>query len=601
MANSDDESKAGPAKPAVPGVVPKKPAAILDLKASGVEISGGSGNAAAAPSAGGDKPVTEGQSKEAGVVYGPGRQDASGKGAAAGARSAAASPSAPGPGHPDGRMASSGVDGPAGETIAAVRGGSGFTGFLTHLAAGVAGGMLALIGADSLNVQLQGTTRAGPGPGVEFAERLAALEQKASGTSGVVTGEMEKRLRTTEARLDEISDLNRALATLKQSQEALAKETAALAEKGAGGNVDGDVSVRIGKMEEAMRALASVAGSEKAAGRIPQLAALSGRIADVETALENRVAALRKSLGEELNKRTGPVAETSEAARAGTIRLDREFAGLKSGTEALAQTVAGLDKNHGQLQQSLEEIKGQGAGRDKEIAGLRERLQSELKSFARPGDVTSAMLPLTSKISAVEQSLNGLMGRETERQANVQRIVLALELGNLKRVVDRGDAYGAELAEVRKAAAGKLDLAALERFKDAGVPTLGRLTNEFKSLSHAIIAADAAPADGSLIDRLLSGAKSVVKIRRVGGDVTGDSAEAVVARMEAALEGGQLGKVIETSRALSARALIPAAKEWLEKVKARGAAYSAISDIEQQLKATLAAGSSGPPAVGTGR
>ena len=52
----------------------------------------------------------------------------------------------------------------------------------------------------------------------------------------------------------------------------------------------------------------------------------------------------------------------------------------------------------------------------------------------------------------------------------------------------------AELAEVKRVASTKLDLAALDRYKDNGVATLSELQREFRSLAHSIIEAEAAPA-----------------------------------------------------------------------------------------------------------
>ena len=65
---------------------------------------------------------------------------------------------------------------------------------------------------------------------------------------------------------------------------------------------------------------------------------------------------------------------------------------------------------------------------------------------------------------------------------------MALELGNLKRTVERGAAFGGELTELRRVTGSKLDLSVLDRYKEQGVPTLGELQREFRSLAHTVIA-----------------------------------------------------------------------------------------------------------------
>ena len=82
--------------------------------------------------------------------------------------------------------------------------------------------------------------------------------------------------------------------------------------------------------------------------------------------------------------------------------------------------------------------------------------------------------------------------------------MLSLELGSLKRAVDSGRPYAAELDLVRKAAGGSMDLSALERNKDTGVPTLADLERSFRPVMNGVI--DAAANSLAAAARGLSGA-----------------------------------------------------------------------------------------------
>jgi hypothetical protein len=99
--------------------------------------------------------------------------------------------------------------------------------------------------------------------------------------------------------------------------------------------------------------------------------------------------------------------------------------------------------------------------------------------------------------------------------------------------------------------------------------------------------ADAEPTDGSVVDRLLTGAKSIVRVRKVNHAPGDNSAEAVIGRMETALRDSRLGDVIEEAKKLSDKVRAPA-KAWLAKIDGRFAVEKALADIEAQLKGSLA-------------
>jgi hypothetical protein len=194
--------------------------------------------------------------------------------------------------------------------------------------------------------------------------------------------------------------------------------------------------------------------------------------------------------------------------------------------------------------------------------------------------------PVSSRLAALEQNLAGVVKNDEDRRVNAERIVLSLELANLKRVIESGQSYASELDAVRKVAGGRVDLGVLERFKEEGVPTDADLSREFRPVMNAVIDADTEPVDGSVVDRLIAGAKSVVRVRRVSHEPDDKSAEAVVARMDAALKEGQLGGVIELARTVPQRASAPL-QDWLAKVEARYAVSRAIDTINDELKASL--------------
>jgi hypothetical protein len=120
---------------------------------------------------------------------------------------------------------------------------------------------------------------------------------------------------------------------------------------------------------------------------------------------------------------------------------------------------------------------------------------------------------------------------------------------------------------------------------------VSELIREFRVVANQILDADAEPAGGSVVDRLIAGARSFVRIRKVGQSATDMTAEATVGRMETALKDGRLNDVIEEAKKLPPKAAV-VAEPWLRKVEARNTVDRAMADIEIALKTSLSAANS---------
>ena len=109
---------------------------------------------------------------------------------------------------------------------------------------------------------------------------------------------------------------------------------------------------------------------------------------------------------------------------------------------------------------------------------------------------------------------------------------------------------------------------------------------DFRRVANAAIDAEAEPADASVLDRLMSGARSIVRVRKAGHDPADASTEAIVGRMEAALKDGRLREVLDQGKKLPPKAAL-AVDDWLKKVEARHAVDRSVADIEAALKSSL--------------
>jgi hypothetical protein len=550
------DKKEGPAKDAgrpleSQGV--KRPHATLDLKATEVK---------------------EGQAKSSA------EQDAARTGSAPVGRPGAA------PAGPDVKAAPRPATGTAPKALPR---GAGPGGVLSHLLAGLAGGGLALVGmALFAQKPTMDTT--------EFIQKTAALEErlgaleKAGGAEPVVreplAEELQQKFSDAEGRLAKLEEESRQIGTLNEAQTKLAADTKALADKIASEGATADDRERIGKLEERLQMLAAAAESEPDGGRVPQLAAITGKITELETSLATEMRALRTSVDDDVTKRLAPVAEASEAAKSTAEAADHGLAGVREDAARLSQRLEALKADTDRLAATSKVLQQESGMLSSTLGQLKSALDAQFKGVARPSDIQSAVSPVSSRLAALEQNLAGVVKNDEDRRVNAERIVLSLELANLKRVIESGQSYASELDAVRKVAGGRVDLGVLERFKEEGVPTEADLSREFRPVMNAVIDADTEPVDGSVVDRLIAGAKSVVRVRRVSHEPDDKSAEAVVARMDAALKEGQLGDVIELARTVPQRASAPL-QDWLAKVEARYAVSRAIAMINDELKASL--------------
>lgn len=551
--NEPEKKPAGSAT-AQPGA---RPHATLDLKATDVTPPA----AAAKEKPEKDKPEVAATSEKAKPAA---AATAAGPSVAPTASAASSKAEKPGTGAPTGGAAAHPT-------------GRGHGGFFTHVAAGLAGGIIALALADILAGQL----------GFETPDKTPAIEQRlnaieAAQRQRATPTDLTTRLAAAESKLGKLDQLEANIDGVSRKQAELDKGLNTLGDSVREQSGDTQTGTRIAKLEEQLSLMATAAERDPQSGRLPQLTAISGRLVDLESTVSNQLDALRKNVAQELDTRLTAATEAGEAARSGTQRIDRELSTIKAESAELSTGLAALktdsDRTAAAIRTTQEDLKRLKTDIDTRFAGA-----------AKPEDVSSAVAPLDSKLAALQQDVQGVIKSEGDRRTTAERIVLSLELANLKRAIDRGKPYAAELAQTRKIAGDKVDLAPLERFARDGVPNATELKQEFKPVAFKIIDAVEQPGtESSIVDRLLAGAKSVVRVRKTTHSADDKSVEATVARIEAALNEDRLTDILELAKSLPPPAR-DAAQDFLAKVEARAAVDGALASVETQLKSSLAA------------
>lgn len=218
------------------------------------------------------------------------------------------------------------------------------------------------------------------------------------------------------------------------------------------------------------------------------------------------------------------------------------------------------------------------------IAAYRTRidaLQAQVDEItARQGALTAAVAQAQSTASARVEEAQNLVAEASETVMSSQ---------NKARLETALTALGAALQTARPFAGPLQDItevsdmpvpAALADIATTGVPALEALKADFVPLAHAAIKADVA-ADGE------SGLAAFLRSQITSRSLTpqeGNSADAVLSRMDPALQNDDLETVLREAEALpEAAAAIMA--DWLARVQARNKALAAFAPWEAALKA----------------
>ncbi|WP_419906950.1 mitofilin family membrane protein [Hoeflea sp.] len=251
------------------------------------------------------------------------------------------------------------------------------------------------------------------------------------------------------------------------------------------------------------------------------LASLEKQVADgagtVGSDLESRVSALESGSG--------------DAGGSGIQALETQVSSLASKVESLGG--GGQDGTLADLSQKLTAIETAQTQQQSSLQSLQQNLTGLTGRIGSDeAKQNEAMQSLDTRLASIEKSLSA--PREDIKVAR------ALAAANLKAAIDRGGSFMAELEAFASVDGDSPAIDQLRNFAASGVPSRAALENEFPTVANRMInAASGSGSESGWVDRLLNSASSIVSVRPVG-DVSGDSVEAIVARMETKLNNGDL-------------------------------------------------------------
>jgi len=301
------------------------------------------------------------------------------------------------------------------------------------------------------------------------------------------------------------------------------------------------------------------------------------------TADEKRIAALEATLAAaklgELTAALGAAREDIAGARAEIATLRRAISSGDAGGDAALRTL------EERLTKLSERVAGLADG-GKAVADFETRL-GKLES-AGPAGKPGATAGLEPRIAAIRAALDGLANRVAALEAggpsaagaSSGTLALAVATSALQTAFADGRPFRRELDAVGKLMDLRDRRAALEPLAATGLPSTQALQRKFHALRASLRSALAPKSDG-LVDRLLDGAKSVVKVRRVDGGAEAGEPE-LVARIAERVDKGDFAGALEAWGQLP-EAAKKVSSDWAAAVSARVAADALIGDALERL------------------
>ncbi|MEP3265346.1 MAG: hypothetical protein ABJM86_06905 [Hyphomicrobiales bacterium] len=268
-----------------------------------------------------------------------------------------------------------------------------------------------------------------------------------------------------------------------------------------------------------------------------QIEGLAKRIGSVETALDTpnipeEVAARLTALETRLSQMeaSGPTnSKEVTAAIASAVP-----AGLSDRLAAIETRLSAATENSGEGQTTSEETKGI-------ITGLSAKLETLKSEFdvlkGNSTEFVSQLSALSKKVDTTKKSLT----KQSDSSNVLRNVAQTVALDNLKHVAQSGAPFAEALQALKATGFPPQSIALIEPYADQGLPDTGTLKTQLDELigtatARAEPVAQTTEAPQSALEKLLSNARSVIKIRKV--DANNTPAEGALSDMQEAFGAG---------------------------------------------------------------
>jgi len=274
----------------------------------------------------------------------------------------------------------------------------------------------------------------------------------------------------------------------------------------------------------------------------------------------------------------GKVVADAAAARASTAAagvaalearvaaIGSRTAGMTNGAEDLAKRIDALEAAStatgdriGKVETTLAvRPEARTANMDQVLDDLMARIERVEAAVGKGGNLTppAGLAELTSRIAALENSTAAISQRLATLQARPstatesEKAARALAIGSLRQAAGEGAPFAGNLAMLQALGLDETDIAALRPLAEKGAPPESELAGEFPEVADRILAASAAvDPNAGFFDRLAGFARGLVTVRPTT-PIPGDTPDAIVSRMQAAVDHSDLARALAERNAL---------------------------------------------------
>lgn len=202
---------------------------------------------------------------------------------------------------------------------------------------------------------------------------------------------------------------------------------------------------------------------------------------------------------------------------------------------------------------------------------------------AQLSEAETGLRTLTDRLAAAEAKVASL--GNAQPMAGGEAAVRAIAITALRRAAEGSAPFATEVDVAASLGIAASDIAELRPLAATGVPTTATIAAEFPATADAILSASSAgDPNAGFLDRVVSGLGGLVSIRPAG-PIAGSDPAAIVSRMEAAAEAGDL------AAALAERDGLPdagkqASAAWAAQASARVTVDTLVDRIARSLAPT---------------
>ncbi|GAA6211515.1 hypothetical protein NBRC116602_12560 [Hyphomicrobiales bacterium 4NK60-0047b] len=381
-------------------------------------------------------------------------------------------------------------------------------------------------------------------------------------TSGEIqnSSTLASRLNGFEKQLQNFSENNQA--------EGLKQQISSLSSKVEAVTSDERLSGRVQQLEKTLADL-SVLGTSNDGNKnqLAQVTAIATKLNKIEERVNTELKTIKTDFKQSLRREVEQVSKA--IAEQETLS---QLEGVKLKNDTLGKKLASLDARSTKLVSDLDQLKS--------------TLTSVEGASISTTKLGTELAPLRSALTEIDEKIAQFSKREAEALASARRSALAIAFANLKRGMDRGEGFSAELQTVKQLAGPDVNLSSFEGLSETGVPNEQILLDTFPGLAiKALAKSDGQKVDGLSWDQLVSKARTAFKYRRTG-DVKGETAEAVLARVEHKFKDGHVEAALKEAQTLDGQAK-QVMTPWLKQVEARLFVESEMRKLEDQLLNSL--------------